>query len=412
MNIPALVLVAVFVLIAMRRVGGVRMPIWLVMLGGAFVVLATGQIEPLRAARAIDPNVMLYLFGVFVVGQALEQSGYLYHLAHGMFRRAASASALLLLLLLVMGVGSAVLMNDTLAIVGTPLALKLAAEHRMSPKVLLLGLAFSITLGSVMSPIGNPQNLLIATQSGMKTPFFDFLRVLALPTLVNLGITFALLRLFYRDSFGGRALVHVRARPRDPGLARLARWSLRLLVALALLKSVLAWTGAAVPFPLTAIALAAAAPVVLFSPRRWQVIRRIDWHTLVFFAAMFVLMAAVWDSGTLQSMLPPAADLNRPLPLFLAGLLGSQLVSNVPFVALVLPGLVHTQAGTPTLLALAAGSSLAGNVLILGAASNVIIVQNAEKRGERAPGFLEFARIGIPLTVLNAAVYWVFLVLA
>jgi Na+/H+ antiporter NhaD/arsenite permease-like protein len=56
-------------------------------------------------------------------------------------------------------------------------------------------------------------------------------------------------------------------------------------------------------------------------------------------------------------------------------------------------------------MALAAGSTIAGNFLILGAASNVIIIQNAEKR-EGTLGFFEFDRIGIPLGFLNLLIYW------
>ncbi len=59
-------------------------------------------------------------------------------------------------------------------------------------------------------------------------------------------------------------------------------------------------------------------------------------------------------------------------------------------------------------MALAAGSTIAGNLFILGAASNVIIIQNAEKAGETLK-FLEFARVGIPLTALNILIYWMFL---
>jgi Na+/H+ antiporter NhaD/arsenite permease-like protein len=61
------------------------------------------------------------------------------------------------------------------------------------------------------------------------------------------------------------------------------------------------------------------------------------------------------------------------------------------------------------MVALAAGSTIAGNLFILGAASNVIIIQNAEKKGETLK-FLEFAKIGIPLTIINIFVYWVFLI--
>ena len=60
------------------------------------------------------------------------------------------------------------------------------------------------------------------------------------------------------------------------------------------------------------------------------------------------------------------------------------------------------------LIVLAAGSTIAGNLLILGAASNVIIVQRAERHGANL-GFMEFACAGIPLTLLQAVVYWLFL---
>jgi Na+/H+ antiporter NhaD/arsenite permease-like protein len=409
LNIPVTVLCIVLLLIAVRRAGGRRLPIWLVMLGGAVVVLATGSIAPMRALRAIDVDVMLFLSGVFVVGRALEQSGYLYHLGFGVFARARSASTLMLLVLFGMGLSSALLMNDTLAIIGTPLVLKLAQEHRMAPKALLFALAFAVTIGSVMSPIGNPQNLLIALQGGLRAPFLDFFRHLALPTLVNLGVAFFVLRFFFRDSFHRKALVHERVPVRDRSLARLAQLALLLLVTLVLAKTGFGIAGVAADFPLTWIALAAAAPILVFSPKRWEILQHVDWPTLGFFAAMFVLMAAVWDSGFLQGLPLAERALAGPGPVFAVGVLLSQLVSNVPLVALLLPALVQAGAGTPTLLALAAGSTIAGNLFILGAASNVIIIQNAEKRGEHTLTFLEFARIGIPLTAINTLVYWLFL---
>ncbi len=66
-------------------------------------------------------------------------------------------------------------------------------------------------------------------------------------------------------------------------------------------------------------------------------------------------------------------------------------------------------AGTKELIALAAGSTIAGNLPILGAASNIIIIQNAEKKSKETINFLEFAKIGIPLTIANLAIYWIFL---
>jgi Na+/H+ antiporter NhaD/arsenite permease-like protein len=410
MNIPVLVLAGVFLLIAVRRLGSLRLGLWQAMLLGAAAVLATGQIEPARALRAIDPDVMLFLFGVFVVGQALEESGYLFHLSYRIFNRATTPDGLILLILFGFGAASALLMNDTLAVIGTPLVLLLAKQHKMSPKVLLLALAFAVTLGSVVSPIGNPQNLLVAIHGRMNSPFVEFFRHLALPTAINLLAAFFMLKYFYRESFHGEALVHVRQELRDPTLARLARFSLVLIVLLVAAKVVLAFALPRASFRLTYIALIAAAPILLFSPKRWRVARHIDWRTLVFFAAMFVLMESVWMTGFFQSLMARwNLNVASVETTFAVSVLLSQLISNVPLVALYLPVLMHAGGSTPELLALASGSTLAGNLFILGAASNIIIIQSAERKSEQTLSFVEFARVGIPLTLVNALVYWLFL---
>jgi Na+/H+ antiporter NhaD/arsenite permease-like protein len=66
-------------------------------------------------------------------------------------------------------------------------------------------------------------------------------------------------------------------------------------------------------------------------------------------------------------------------------------------------------ASTREMMALVAGSTIAGNLSILGAASNIIIIQNAEKKSGETLTFWEFVRIGAPLTALNVLVYWLFL---
>jgi len=80
--IPIIVLAAVFVLIATRKIGNIKLQIWQIMLFGAIVVLATGQISPMNALLSINPDVILFLFGMFVVGEALVESGYLYNLSN------------------------------------------------------------------------------------------------------------------------------------------------------------------------------------------------------------------------------------------------------------------------------------------------------------------------------------------
>ena len=86
----------------------------------------------------------------------------------------------------------------------------------------------------------------------------------------------------------------------------------------------------------------------------------------------------------------------------------SQLISNVPLVALYLPILIHAGATAKEMMGLAAGSTIAGNLTILGAASNVIIIHSAEEEEGETLTFLEFVKVGIPITVINGLIRWFF----
>ncbi|HUI40155.1 MAG TPA: anion transporter [Methanothrix sp.] len=407
LNISTATLVAVLILIAIRQVGGLRLHIWQIMLGGALIVLLTGQISPYDALKAINLDVMVFLAGMFIIGEAMQESGYLLRLSHRLFHGANDLDRLLLLILFGMGSLSALLMNDTLAIVGTPLMLYFARVHRISPKLLLLALAFGVTTGSVMSPIGNPQNLLIAINGGLKDPFVVFLSYLFLPTIVNLFLAYIVLRLFFKGEFQHEPLNHLQEPIKDRKLALLSEISFCMLIVLVAAKIAFVLFGIGAEFRLTYIALLSALPIMILSNRRLEISRKIDWHTLIFFAAMFVLMESVWQSGIFQALVAGAGLNVSSVPVILSlSVLMSQFISNVPFVALYQPLLAG--ASVKELMALAAGSTIAGNLFILGAASNVIIIQNAERNGETLT-FLDFARVGIPLTLLNVLIYWLFL---
>jgi Na+/H+ antiporter NhaD/arsenite permease-like protein len=410
MIIPIIVLLAVFILVAVRQIGNVRLQIWQIMLFGAAAVLLTGQISPMNALGAINLDVILFLFGMFVVGEALEESGYLSHLSYKLFRRAKSADHLILLILFGIGIASAFLMNDTLAIIGTPVVLLLATKNKKSPKLFLLALAFAVTIGSVMSPIGNPQNLLIAVNGNIANPFITFFSYLLIPTVINLFLAYVLLKLFYRGQFQNNPLEHFQEPIKDQKLAALSRVSLILIVTLVAAKIAIVFSGIPIDFRLTYIALISALPILMLSPKRAKIFKNVDWCTLIFFAAMFVLMESVWESGVFQSLIANSNfDILSIVMILVISILLSQLLSNVPLVALYLPVLIHAGASTKEMMALAAGSTIAGNLFILGAASNVIIIQNAEKKSGETLTFLDFAKVGVPLTVVNILVYWLFI---
>lgn len=337
----------------------------------------------------------------------MNRSGYLGCLGSRIVSRARNTDQLVLLVLFSTGLLSAILMNDTLAIMGTPLVLQFSRKYGISPKLMLFALAFGVTTGSVMSPIGNPQNLLIAIDGNLDVPFVTFFRWLALPTLIYLIIAYAALKLFFRREFGKSIQIHSEEVITDPELAKVSKMALLLMLTLIACKIFLVEFLPAWNFNLSWIALLSASPVLL-SRKRFEVLKNIDWTTLVFFVSMFVLMESVWISETRQGLLGKLSPQLGSVPMILTFSIGlSQLISNVPFVALYLPAM-GSAVSQRQLMALAAGSTIAGNLLILGAASNVIIIQNAEKEGEIL-SFAEFSLIGALITFLDVIIYFIFI---
>ncbi len=228
--------------------------------------------------------------------------------------------------------------------------------------------------------------------------------------MINLAVAFFVLRFFYKDNFHSNSLNHSQAPIKNKRLAKLSKISLFLIIAMILLKISIVTAGLNIDFRLTYISLVASLPILIFSKQRVEILKNLDWKTLIFFVSMFVLMQSVWNSGLIQEVIN---DMNINIPnllmIFIVSIILSQFISNVPLVALYLPMLVEAGASSKEMIALAAGSTIAGNLFILGAASTVIIIQNAEKKSNQTITFVEFARVGIPLTILNTIVYYIYL---
>ncbi len=433
-QISILVLIAVLVLISARSFMRNGIKIWHIMLCGALAVLITGQISVPDAIRAINYDVIIFLAGAFIVGRALSESGALNPYIERFFANPRSERGFFLVFIAAAGFLSAFLMNDTVAIIGTLFAVSLSKKMNIPGEILLITLAFSVTTGSILSPVGNPQNLLIALSDGFAgsaafgglstsaNPFVVFGAYLIVPTLISLLLIYPILKLFYPDfSAVCKSLTATEktnpdstetsevAVVADGRLAKIAEISLGVLVLMILLKGAASFFNNSTLIQLPMIAVAAALPVILFSKRRFEIVKGIDWGTIIFFAAMFVLMRSAWDSGFIQGILNlGTADAGSLFTsasvIYMLGITVSQFVSNVPFVALFLPLMADSGANAAVYMALAAGSTLAGNLLIFGAASNLIIIQNAERYGSTI-GFLNFARVGIPLTIAQSAVF-------
>jgi Na+/H+ antiporter NhaD/arsenite permease-like protein len=278
-----------------------------------------------------------------------------------------------------------------------------------------------------MTPIGNPQNLLIAVQSGISLPFTTFLIHLGAPTIVNLFVTYFILRAYYRNELrqSSYQLSAIELMEKVDGVfnPRLAKLSIAILIATItgfIISEVLHFLNI-INFSLSAIAMIGATLLYAFSNQRKEIVKSVDYSVLIFFGAMFVVTSALWSSGAVSIMFmnyipkPDPNDLVQNTAVISSASIGiSQLLSNVPFVALynfVMAESGFTGQHVDSWMMLAAASTIAGNLTILGAASNIIIIEAAESRGVNAFSFLEFSKIGSIVTAANIAVYYLFIVL-
>lgn len=399
-----LFLVIMFTII--RKIGHINIPIWAVMFLSAVICILVGSIGLNDAVKAIDIDVIVFLFCMFLIAESFQSSGYLYHSAHKIFSNTSSAKHLLLVLIFFSGAVSALLMNDTMVIIGTPLVIYFARKHKISCQLLILTLMYSVTIGSVFSPIGNPQNLLIAINSRLKSPFIVFFIYLLVPTIINLFILYFTMLFVYKNEIHTIPLIHEKEELEDLNLAKLCRISLIILLISIFLKIIIIFINPKINLSLTYIAISGLIPIIFAIPKRLYLLRKLDWGTLLFFVGMFILMKAIWNTNLIQNFMKSYnIDLNSIPILMSSSIILSQILSNVPLVALFMPVLKTLNATTFQYMALAASSTLAGNFLILGAASNIIAIANSEKLGEKVPA-IKFSLIGIPLGIINMIVIY------
>jgi Na+/H+ antiporter NhaD/arsenite permease-like protein len=418
-NIIALIIfLIILTLIITRKIRGLDFPIWSTMMVGAALMIITGVISVEDSYKAIDFDVIFFLIGMFSIVAGVEKSGLLGYIMYRALSPFKDPKSLLIVFVMLMGILSALTVNDTMAIVGTLIVITIVKQMLLPLDDLLIALAFSITVGSVATPIGNPQNMLIASQSGIEAPFLSFVITLGIPTLINLAIVAGFLlydlRAKMKKPDGKKMIVILEEHITNMKLAKLSGLCLLLAVGGFILNDFLGVVGGPHTGHLGIIAFLAAVPMFAFSPEKRSILQQVDWSSIVFFMSMFIVMGALWKSGAADmflGILPapnPSDKASAIVNIMLSSTLLSQIFSNVPLVKLyidIMKGLGFTGAHKFAWLALASGSTVAGNLTILGAASNVIIIEAAENRTGRSFSFTSFLKKGVIITLINLLVY-------
>ncbi len=390
------ILIATYLLIAVQQVPYIRLNRPAASLLGAVAMVTIGGLPLRDAYAAIDLDVMVFLLGVLLLTGYLETGGFFEWAARHIVARARSARTLLGAVVATSGLLSAFFVNDTICLVMTPLMLAVLRPLGLRPLPFLLAIALGSNVGSAMTPTGNPQNMLIAVASGIH--FARFIASLALPSLGGLLLVFGVLSVVHRRDLRVALPRHVDV-PEAPFDRPLV---VRSLVVFA---GALACWLAGLSLPLVAITAAA---ILLAIAQRdpAEAFAKVEWSLLLFFGALFVVMRGARDLPLVTSLTSAAASqlhgarLHDAVVTSLAMLGLSNVVSNVPAVILWLPVVPRLVDSAFTWLVMAMSSTFAGNLTLLGSMANLIVAERAGARGEHV-GFVDYLRVGIPVTLLS-----------
>lgn len=361
---------------------------------GAVAMVAFGVLTPEQVYReAISWDTLVLLLGMMVITSVMAKAAIFRWISWAALRRAHGPRALLAVLVLVAGALSALLVNDTVCVMCTPLVLALVESAALPALPYLLGLAFASNAGSVATLTGNPQNMLIGTLSGIS--YARFSAALLLPAALSLAAVLAVLLAAFRRELAWRPIsIDVPPPSLDRKLAWLCAGALAFVVTGFLLGYSLAWTamtGAAL-----LLALSRQPPKEMFA--------QVDGTLLLFFAGLFVVVHGVGQAGIAERIhgaIAPFLGDNATQQTLRFGaftVAACQLVSNVPFVLLAaqwVPRLADPHLGW---LSLALVSTLAGNLTPVASVANLIVLELAGEKG-KIP-FLRFLWLGALCTFL------------
>jgi Na+/H+ antiporter NhaD/arsenite permease-like protein len=384
---------------------------------GAVLMVAFRAVRPAEALQFIDFGTIVLLFSMMLLVAYLHLAGFYDWIAERVAREL-SPSHLLPAIIFLTGVLSAFFVNDIICLVMVPFVLTATRRMNLRPSPYLLAVATASNIGSVATITGNPQNMLIGSSSGIR--YLDFLAHLGPVALAGLFVDWLLIWLLAtrNATISTPASAQPRTSPATGASASrlaedgpVARHDHAGLLKPAMVAA-LVLAGFLAGFSPPLVAALGAATMLITSTREPRLVYDdVDWGLLVFFVGLFLIVGGAENAGVTTRILAWSHNWNleRPAVLTLATALLSNIVSNVPAVML-LKSLVPRFADPHTgWLLLAMASTLAGNLTITGSVANIIVVERA--RPEVEIGFIEYLRIGLPVTLVTLAIGWLWLVM-
>jgi len=377
------------------------------LLGGVAMILFVVPQE--KAFHSIDWNVIFLLAGMMVIANVLKETGLFQWIALQAVRLGkGDPFRVLIILSLITAITSALLDNVTIVVLIAPVTLFVAATLRVSPVPFLIAEILASNIGGMATLVGDPPNILIGSATGLD--FVTFASNMGpISAIIMVGFIGLARPLFKKDlavldqNSVDIAELNASALITDPVLLR---------------KSLIVMSGVIIGFLLhgalhlepATIALAGATLLMLWSKTDpHYALRDIEWTTLFFFFGLFIMVEALVEVGLIEIVADAALRLTggnlqlTSILLIWFSAIASGIVDNIPYTATMIPiveNLSQVMSANPLWWSLALGACLGGNLTLVGAAANVVVVSLAEKSGNPI-SFKHFFRYGSIVTLMS-----------
>lgn len=386
---------------------------------GAALLLLFNVIKQDAALEYIDFNTIGLLIGMMIIVNITKKTGAFQYVAIVSAKYAKGEPwKIIFMFSLITIIASALLDNVTTILLIVPITLVITETLDTNPIPFLIPLIFVANIGGVATSIGDPTSIMISSASGLG--FMDFVMNMGPIAIVIFIVTMLILKVIYKktltateDQKNRIMALDEKLAIRDVKLLKQSIFVLSMTIVGFALHQTLGYHSATV-------ALFGAALLLLISridPE--EVMLEIEWPTIFFFSALFILVGGLEKVGAIEFMAQKVISLTHG-DLFLTTLLilwgaaiASAFLDNIPFVATMIPliksiALMSTLDVTPLWWALALGACLGGNGTLVGASSNVIVSGMLEKKGRKI-GFLSYMKVGIPIMFVTVAIATIYL---
>jgi len=392
-------------------------------LGGVAGMVVIGLVDAETAFfdehTGVDWNVIFLLFGMMIIVGVLKQTGLFEFLALWAAKKSGGHPYKLLVLLVLVGAAVApILDNVTCVLLVAPVTLSVCRRLKLPSAPYLISLILASNIGGMSTLIGDPPNIIIGSRSGLS--FTDFL-VHSLPlTIILLALFLVMARWLFRRDMTVMGDVHGLDDIRPTDAITNVRMLRRSLVVLFLVMIAFSLHTALHLDPSVVAMMGAGATVLVSRTEPEEFLEEVEWGTLAFFMALFVLVGALVQVGVIGAVSQWAAEAmgGRELAgatalLFGSGIVGA-FVDNIPYTTATVPVVEEMAASTstsgadsPLWWAFVFGADLGGNATAVAAGANVVVLGIAAKAGEPI-SFWGFTKYGVVVTAATLIVAWLY----